>query len=316
MQRPGSVGLAITISLLAIVQFDLMGLIIKRLSGSYGAAELAAWRNLVGIVPSIIVLWTSRAWRTGGRPLAIRQWRLACLRGAVVSLAQLTFYASLGLMAFATTTTISYSTAIFTTALAVPLLGERVGPARWVAVLIGFAGVVMVMGPGAGFGWEALLPLAAAVLYALSAVTARMIDADVPSALVNLYSAGTAALCTIAFALATGGFSPVRGAGDLGWLLGMGTIGGSAVLFLIVAYRMTEQSNLAPFSYFGIPTAFALGWLFYGEAPVDDLMPGALLIVFAGLIIIWRERRRSRIRPVAGPEGRPGGPSGPAGGPR
>lgn len=298
MLRSGSVGLAITISLLAIVQFDLMGLIIKRLSSSYGAAELAAWRNIVGILPSVLVLWTSRNWRRGGRPLAIRQWRLACLRGAVVSLAQFTFYASLGLMAFATTTTISYSTAIFTTALAVPLLGERVGPARWGAVLIGFVGVVMVMGFGGGFGWEALLPLAAACLYAVSAVTARMIDAEVPSALVNLYSAGTAAICTVVLALGTGGFSPIDSGADFAWLLGMGGIGGSAVLFMIVAYRMTEQSNLAPFSYFGIPTAFTLGWLFYGEAPVDDLFPGALLIVLGGLLIVWRERRRSKLRPV------------------
>ena len=71
----------------------------------------------------------------------------------------------------------------------------------------------------------------------------------------------------------------------------MGGIGGMAVLCLVVAYRMTEQSNLAPFAYFGIPTAFAFGWIFFGEAPFGDLFPGALLIILGGLIIIWRERR-------------------------
>jgi len=57
---------------------------------------------------------------------------------------------------------------------------------------------------------------------------------------------------------------------------------------------MTEPSNLAPFSYFGIPIAFGLGWVFFDEAPIDTLMPGALLIVAGGLMIVYRERRLSR----------------------
>lgn len=57
---------------------------------------------------------------------------------------------------------------------------------------------------------------------------------------------------------------------------------------------MTEPSNLAPFNYFGIPIAFALGWLFFAEAPVNDLFPGALLLVGGGLLIIYRERRARR----------------------
>ena len=71
----------------------------------------------------------------------------------------------------------------------------------------------------------------------------------------------------------------------------MGGFGGCAVLLLITAVRMTEQSNLAPFSYFGIPVAFVMGWVFFDEAPWRDLFPGALLIVAGGMVIIWRERR-------------------------
>ncbi len=305
MKRPGpvapaSVALAIVISLVALLLFDLMGLVIKRLSSSYGAPELSAYRNLVGLVPSAIALWTSRAWHRAGRRLRIRQWRLACLRGAAVTFAQLSFYLSLGRMEFATTTTISYSTALFTTALAVPLLAEKVGLVRWSAVLVGFVGVVMVMGPGRGtFSWDALLPLCASVLYALTAVTARVIDDDVPSPLVNLYSSGTAAVGALILALSTGGFSAIAAPGDLAWIVLMGTLGGSAVLCLVAAYRMTEPSNLAPFNYFGIPLAFILGWAFFGEAPIDDLFPGALLIVAGGLLIVWRERRRGRAVPIA-----------------
>lgn len=289
------VGLAIILSLIALVLFDFMGLIIKHLSPHYSAAELSAYRNLFGLIPSIIALWSYRSWHRVGRKLRIRQWPLASLRGVFITLAQFLFYLSLGQMAFATATTITYSNALFMTALAIPLLSERVGPIRWLAVIIGFVGVILVMGPGRdSFTPIALAPLGAAFFYALAGVTARLIDVDVPSPLVNLYSAVIALFGTIILAFLTGGFSNIHAMNDLVWIVGMGGFGGTAVLFLVISYRMTEQSNLAPFSYFGIPFAFFFGWLFFGETPFDALFPGAFLIAVGGLLVIWRERRLSR----------------------
>jgi drug/metabolite transporter (DMT)-like permease len=295
MRPTDRTGLAIVLSLVALTLFDAMGLIIKHLSDGYSAAELSAWRNLFGLVPSVIVLWFSKAWRAGGKRLKVRQWKLAFFRGTIVTFAQLSFYMSLGLMAFATASTITYASALFTTALAIPLLGERVGWARWCAVLVGFVGVIMVVQPGgAGYNIYALLPLAAAAFYALVGVTARLFDDDVPSPLVNLYSSVTAAIGAFIIAYFWGGFSPIASATDLGWIMAMGGFGGTAVLFLIVSYRMTEQSNLAPFSYFGIPLAFGMGWLFFDEAPWRTLFPGAILIAAGGLLIVWRERSRHK----------------------
>lgn len=288
--------LAILYSLLAICLFDAMALIIKHLSVAYSAAELSAYRNLVGLVPAGLVLWGSAEWHRNGRQVQVRQWRLAISRGLILTVAQLTFYMSLGLMSFATASTITYANALFLVALAVPLLGERVGAVRWGAVLIGFVGVVLVMGPGRDtFSAAALLPLTAAFCYALVGVTARMMDDAVPTALINLYSSGIACIGAFVLAYAVDGFSPLRAWSDLGWIAAMGCFGGCAVLLLISAYRMADQSDLAPFSYFGIPIAFALGWLFFGEAPWAELFPGALLIIAGGLVIIWRERRMKRV---------------------
>lgn len=293
--------LAILISVAALVLFDLMGLIIKHLSQRYSAAELSAYRNLFGLVPSVIALWMTTGWRQGGRSLRIRQWKLAALRGLSVTFAQLMFYLSLGIMAFATATTISYTTALFTTALAVPILRETVGWVRWLAVAVGFVGVMMILQPGTdAFTWSLLLPVGASFLYAFSGVTARLIDPDVPTPLFNLHSSAFAAVGSFTLAMAVGGFSPLASLEDLGFIILMGMFGGSAVLCLVVAYRMTEPSNLAPFSYFGIPIAFALGWLFFDEAPVDDLWPGAVLIVIGGLMIVYRERRLRR--PIQRPQ--------------
>ncbi len=135
------------------------------------------------------------------------------------------------------------------------------------------------------------MTLGAAMLYALASVTARMFDDDVPTPLMNLYANVAAAAGAIALTLATGGFTPIVSGTDLLWIFTMGALGGSGVLCMIVSFRMTEPSNLAPFNYFGIPFAFVLGWLFFGEAPIGQLFPGVLLIVAGGLLIVWRERR-------------------------
>ena len=198
---------------------------------------------------------------------------------------------SLGLMAFATASTITYASALFTTALAIPILGERVGWVRWSAVLVGFVGVIMVVQPSSeGFTVYALLPLSAAAFYALVGVTARLFDDDASSPLVNLYSTITATIGAALIACFWGGFRPIANLSDMAWIFLMGGFGGAAVLFLTVSYRMTEQSNLAPFSYFGIPLAFIMGWLFFDETPWSTLFPGAILIAAGGLLIVWRER--------------------------
>jgi drug/metabolite transporter (DMT)-like permease len=275
-------------------------LIIKRLSQDYNASELSAYRNFFGLIPSAIALWSTREWHEKGRVVRMNQWPLACLRGVLTALAQFLFYLSLGRLAFATASTITYSNALFMTALAVPLLGERVGPLRWLAVSVGFVGVVMVVGPlGDSFTYDALLPLGAAFFYALSGVMARMLDDDVPSPLINLYSTVVSFVCAVLLTIFLGGFSTLESMADLGWIFAMGCLGGSAVLMLVISFRMTEQSNLAPFNYFGILIAFVFGWLFFGEAPVDDLFPGALLIAASGLMILWRERRLKQARASA-----------------
>jgi drug/metabolite transporter (DMT)-like permease len=287
---------AVAISLAALLLLDLMGLIIKHLAGAYGVAELTAYRNLFGIVPSLIVLATSKDWRAGRLSLRIRQWPLACLRGIFVTIAQFLFYLAVARLAYATAATITYSMSLFATALSVLILRDRVGALRWTAVAIGFAGVVLVMGPGTdSFTRDALLPLGAAFFYALSSVTVRRIDTAVPSTVVYLYSAVTAAVGALVYCLASDGFTPIATARDFAWIVAMGTFGGFGVLLLVVSYRMTAPSNLAPFNYFGILSAFVLAWIFFGEAPFDRLFPGVLFIIAGGLMIVWRERRAARL---------------------
>jgi len=295
METPNRTGLAIILSLLALVLFDAMGLIIKLLSTEFSAAELSTWRNLFGLLPAFLVLYASKTWRENGKKIIIKQWKLALLRGVIASLAQLCFYWSLGLMAFATASTITYSGALFATAFAIPILGERVGIVRWLAVIIGFLGVVFILQPGSdAFTHYSILPLAAAAFYALLTITAKLFDSQVSSAIVNVYASLSSTVCAAILTLFLGGFSPISSLDEIFWIIMMGAFGGSAVLLYVVSYRMTEQSNLAPFSYFGIPIAFFFGWAFFDETPWDAIFPGGILIICGGLLIFWRERSFKR----------------------
>jgi len=293
---------AIAMSLLGLLLLDSMGAIIKHLSADYPAPQLAAFRNLFGMVPSLLVLLTSRDWHRRGRPLVIVQWRIALLRGFLVAFAQICFYLSLGHLAFATASTLTFATPLFVTALTAVLLREFVGLWRWLAVAVGFAGIVLVVRPGSdAFTLYALLPLGAALGYASSGVTVRLIAVTVPSATVNLYSHVGALIGSAAFMFATGAYGAVATLTDWLWIVALGTAGGVGVLCLVIAYRWTNPSNLAPFDYFGIPFSFALGWIFFAEAPFDRLFPGVLLIVAGGFLIVWRERRIARARTTTMP---------------
>ena len=81
----------------------------------------------------------------------------------------------------------------------------------------------------------------------------------------------------------------IKSTKDLLLMLLTGILGGTAAILFVYSYRLISASKIASFEYFGIPSSFILGWIFFKEAPLDQLFPGVLVIIFAGLIIIWRD---------------------------
>lgn len=285
----------------AIFLFDVQGAIIKHLAGRYTVLQIALFRNLLGMLPSLVALYLVVQWRSGGRSFRLEKWQLAIARGLLLVGAQICFYFALTRMELATATTLAFAGPLFVTSLSVPLLGHKVGLWRGLAVVGGFFGVVLVMRPGiGGFSWFVFLPVLAALFYATVSLTSRFFDESVPTGLINLYASGAAALVFAVITLVTGSWQSVPFGSDWFWLFAMGMAGGCAVLLMITAYRLTEPSSLSPFEYFGIPFSFVLGWLFFNEAPLDRLFPGVLFIVAGGLLVLWRERQLSRKSAEAG----------------
>ena len=284
---------AVIYILLAILLFDLQGVIIKYLGDRYPVQQLATFRNIFGLIPSLLVLVLSREWHSRGRKLAIRQWRLGLVRGFYIAMAQFCFYLSITKMELATASTLTYISPVLITILSVPILRHRVGVWRWLAVLVGFLGVLLIMAPGTEvFTPYSLLPIGAAFGYSLSTVCVRLVDDHVPTALINMYASVGALLGALGILFATTGYQPVTGVQDWLLLVAMGLVGGFAVLGLISAYRLAKPASLSPYEYFGIPFAFVLGWIFFDEAPFEKLIPGVFLIVAGGMLIAWRERKK------------------------
>ena len=284
---------AVIYILLAILLFDLQGVIIKFLGDRYPVQQLASFRNIFGLIPSLLVLFLSREWHSRGKILRIRQWRLGLLRGLSIAVAQFCFYLSITKMELATATTLTFISPVLITMLSVPILKHHVGLWRWMAVSIGFIGVLIIMAPGSEvFTPYSLLPIAASLGYSLSTVCVRLFDDDVPTSLLNMYASVGALFGALLILFTTTGYQGVDSTGDWLLLVTMGLVGGFAVLGLISAYRLAKPASLSPYEYFGIPFAFVLGWLFFDEAPFEKLIPGVFLIVAGGLLIAWRERKK------------------------
>lgn len=284
---------AVAVILVAILLFDLQGAIIKVLGDRYSVPQIATFRNSFGLIPSLIILYFSSQWHASGRKFRLPKLRLAFLRGISIAVAQFFFYWSLTIMEFATASTLAFAGPLFITALSVPILKSKVGWMRWTAVVIGFFGIVMVMQPSGDevFDTHALIPVIAALGYGLSSVLVRLFDESSPTALINLYTTMATLTCSSLLMFYLGGYQPIQSPTDWLWMLALGLVGGVAVFCLIVAYRLTQPSNLSPFEYFGIPFSFVIGLWFFNEAPVGKLFPGVILIIAGGLLIVWRERR-------------------------
>ncbi|MGO4436431.1 DMT family transporter [Rhizobium sp. RAF56] len=238
----------------------------------------------------------------GAGALAAKRPWMNLLRGAIHGAASLLFFVAVKYMPLADVFAIYFVEPFILTAMSAIFLGERVGWRRWLAIIVGFGGALIVIQPSFEiFGWKALLPVACAFLYALYLFMNRAIgDADTPLTMQTM--AGVGGTVFMAAALWVGNnadaanFAPSLPSSWLGLvlLLILGSISGYAHLLVVRAFRMAPLSLLAPFQYFEIISATILGYALFGDFPNLSKWLGILIIVGSGLFIIWRERVHAR----------------------
>jgi drug/metabolite transporter (DMT)-like permease len=275
--------------LLAMSLFSVMDTAMKLLSEHYPAMQVAALRCLTSL--PLVIAYVG--WRGAyGSMLRVR-WRLHLLRAAL-GIAMLALFAyGLQTLSLAEAYTIFFIAPALITALSVVFLKERVNFARWVAIAVGMAGVLVVLRPtGAGFlTMGGLAVLAAAAMYAVSSIAARILARTDSSEqrvlwLMLMMSVG-------ASALAAPNWMPLRAADTL-LLCGLAVSGFLGQLAINEAFGSGEASKVAPFEYAGLAWGVGFDWLLWHTLPDEYTLLGAAIIIGSGIYLIRHESAHAK----------------------
>ena len=282
--------LAIVTMLMAILCVDLYMVVIKFLGNEYTVIQLAIFRNVAGIIPLFLLILFTKEYFSVFQNLNKRFVFLSFLRGLCFLAMNIFVFISVINLEFATAMTLTFSSPFFIVILSIFFLKDRVGIYRWSAIFIGFFGVVLIMKPtSAIFNFYSIFPIVTAIAWAFSVILLKYIPEGHSTAKIQLYTLIFNVLGGVILFFLTTGHIEIKNAQDFLLMTLTGILGGSAAILFIFSYRLISASKMASFEYFGIPSSFILGWYFFNEAPWDQLFPGVFIIVFAGLIIIWRD---------------------------
>jgi drug/metabolite transporter (DMT)-like permease len=235
--------------------------------------------------------WSPDGWR---RLFATRHPWLQILRSLLLLSATLFFFGAVHYVPLADAGAVAFLEPLLITALAHFFLGEKVGLRRWLAVAVGFIGVLVVVRPGFGMAhWGVLLALGSATCGSVYSVLTRVVSRD-DSAATSLAFSGIAGVVGLSLAMPF-----VWQPADVTvWLMffGLGITGGLGHFLMIKAFGAAPSGTLAPFIYVQILWMVMVGWVWFGDWPVASTWIGIALIVGSGLYALHRERVRARER--------------------
>ncbi len=299
--------------LLGVFSISINDMLIKHMSGSYPLHQMVFARSVIGIAFSLVMVQLEG----GFGILRTRAPGLHLLRGLLIVTANMAFFTALAVIPLADATALFFAAPLFITVLSIPLLGEKVGPRRIAAVLIGFVGVVIMLRPGMAVPSSApnrlvlLLPVLGALAYALMQILTRRLGIASQASAMAVYIQGTFILVSLGFWLVAGDGRFAAGVEDPSirfllrawrwpepedrlWFLLLGANSAIIGYSLSQAYRSADAATVAPFEYVALPLAIMWGWLIWGDLPGIQVALGIVFIVGAGLYVFLRERQRRR----------------------
>ena len=284
---------------LGVLVFSVQDAIIKRVSGGYALTEVVFIRSCVAAPILLALVQRESGWRA----IFSSSLGLLTLRATIMFGAYTAYYMAFPALPLADAVALYFTVPLFVTALAGPFLGERTNWRVWLAVLLGFAGVMVMLQPGSGlFEPAALLSLLAAALYGMAMLMARKFGDTLSASVMAFYQNGVFMVGAGLAALALHGLGVVRAEHpSLSFLVrpwvmpsltdglliaACGVVAAVGIMLLTNAYRVARASTVTPFEYTGILWAPMWGFLFFSEVPRATTLAGAAVIVVAGLLAL------------------------------
>jgi drug/metabolite transporter (DMT)-like permease len=270
------------------LSFTILDATAKHLTQSLPVLEIAWGRYLFHLAVLPLFL--------GGKSLrsAFRSTRpgLQIVRSSLLLGSTVFFFLAVKHIPLADATAIGFVSPLLVTCLSVPLLGEQVGIRRWIAVIIGFASVLIIIRPGFGMvHWAMSLPVLTAACFALYQITTRILSRSDGTPTTYFFSA------TVGLAVTTACLPWQWVAPDFwGWLslIFLGSAGGFSHYLLIRAFAIAPASLLAPFAYAQLIWSITIGYLWFDDFPDLWTIGGGAIICLSGLYVLYRERRVAR----------------------
>ena len=269
--------------------------------------ELGLWQYQVlrALISAGLVL--AGAWAMGWRLRLVRPWAV-WLRAAVASLAIVLYFGALAVMTINQAGAGMFTAPVFVLVISVLAFRLPVGPVRSLAVAVGFAGVLLVLRPfGGGVApWAAALALSAGVCHALGAILTRQLCAGEPTAGMTLVHFVAMGLWGMLGLVAVAVLGPEVPAGPEGWFArgwvwpsaealwwtAVNAVGSTLAMGCVIrAYQIAETSRITVFEYSFLPFAALWSWLLFADLPDGPTAWGTVLIVAAGVLILWRTPR-------------------------
>jgi drug/metabolite transporter (DMT)-like permease len=278
--------------LLAVGFFAGMDAFLKLFSQSYPAVQVSTMRGAASIPFVLLPVLASGRWGDL-RPV---NWKLHLVRGVLAIVMLSTFVYSVRLLPLADAYSVFLAAPLIVTALAVPLLGERVDAQRWLAIGIGLSGTLVLLNPKAAnlATLGAAAAIVSAVCYALSVLSVRLLTrTDTTVSMVFWFML---MLTLFGGVLAAPSWVPIA---RQHWpvLAAVGVLGALGQHFVTEAFRHAPASVVAPFEYTALLWAVTLDWIIWEHAPNTRMLLGGAVIIASGLYLIQRERRE-RLEPV------------------
>jgi drug/metabolite transporter (DMT)-like permease len=259
--------------------------ITKLLTEVYPVGETVGYRGLFTFIPIAFFVW-----REGNIDcLKIVNMKGQITRAVIAVSTMVLIVSSFRVLPFADVIIILFTGPIFATALATPLLGEKVGMRRWAAVGIGFLGVLVMLRPD-GFQFQTLLllPVAASLLTSLRDITTRGLHKTETTISILFWS--IVAVTAAGFSSYFYEWKPLQ-LEHVHMFIAAGILNGLAHFCMITAFQHAEVSLVSPFKYSNIIYAVILGYFIWGDVPATHMIMGATLVIIAGLYIMRREAR-------------------------
>ena len=267
---------------LSVCTFSVMDLLVKW-SSDYPTGEVLFFRGFFGLLPTYFLIPKNKL-RTFYTTERSKEHLFRCFMGLMALIA---IVVALRELPLAVVVSLSYAAPLFITVLSIFLLSEKVGVFRWLAVIIGFIGVIIIAEPGfKGMNYLYFLPLIFCIGMAFVTITIRKLSTTEPIWLISIFFTITisiAGLATIPIGWKMPNFQ------DFILLALIGVTGGSANLFLTQSYKLSEVSLVAPLKYLALVFAIFFGYFIWNEIPTIKTLIGASLVVLASLIIFRRE---------------------------